>query len=90
MCMIYTFYLNIKQRDNVSVLWCEAFSYHTVHGKVIVLCLKLHRVGVTGSNLCVAVQKQTFVVCNPVKHLQENIQEKKKIQSFFMAEITDK
>lgn len=32
----------------------------------------------TGSYFCVAVQKQTFVVCDPVKHLQENITEKKK------------
>lgn len=62
----------------MSVLRHEVVSYHTVHGKVIVLCLKLHRVGVTGSNLCVAVQKQTFVVSNPVKHLQENIKGKKK------------
>lgn len=27
----------------------------------------------TGSDLSVAVQEQTFVVCNPVKHLQQNI-----------------
>lgn len=33
--------------------------------------------GMTGSYFCVAVQKQTFVVCDPVKHLQENITEKK-------------
>lgn len=77
MCMIDEFYLNIEQTDNESVQWSGACSYHTVHGEVIVLCLKLHRVGVTGSNLCVAVQKQTFVVCDPVKHLQENIKEKK-------------
>ena len=77
MCMIYEFYLNIEQTDNMSVLWSEACSYHTVHGKVIVLCLKLHRMGMTGSDLCVAVQKQTFVVCDPVKHLQESIKEKK-------------
>lgn len=46
-------------------------SYHTVHSKVVVLRLKLHCVRVAGPNLSVAVQKQTFVVCDPVKHLQE-------------------
>lgn len=59
----------------------EACPYHAVHGKVIVLCLKFHRVGVTGSNLCVAVQKQTFVVCDPVKHLHENIKERRKFNN---------
>lgn len=78
MRMIYKFYLNIEQIVNVSVVWSEACSYHTVHGKVIVLCLKLHCMRVTGSDLRVAVQKQTFVVCDPIKHLQENIKERKK------------
>lgn len=78
---IYKFYLNIEQIVNVSVVWSEACSYHTVHGKVIVLRLKLHCMRVTGSDLRVAVQKQTFVVCDPIKHLQENIKEKKKKKS---------
>lgn len=46
-------------------------SYHAVHGKVVVLRLQLHRVGVAGSDLSVAVQKQALVVCDPVKHLPE-------------------
>lgn len=46
-------------------------SYHTVHGKVVVLCLKLHCVRMAGPNLSVAVQKQALVVCDPVKHLPE-------------------
>lgn len=36
---------------------------------MIVLRLKLHGVRVAAPNLCVAVQKQAFVVCDPVKHL---------------------
>lgn len=46
-------------------------SYHTVHSKVVVLCLKLHRMRMAGPNLGVAVQKQALVVCDPVKHLPE-------------------
>lgn len=67
-----------KQAAHLCCLCREACSYHTVHGKVIVLCLKFHRVGVTGSNLCVVVEKQTFVVCDPVKHLHENIEGRRK------------
>lgn len=46
-------------------------SYHAVHSKVVVLCLKLHGVRMAGPNLGVAVQKQALVVCDPVKHLPE-------------------
>lgn len=46
-------------------------SYHTVHCKVVVLCLKLHRMRMAGPNLRVAVQKQALVVRDPVKHLPE-------------------
>lgn len=76
MCVTSEFCL-YKEQIHVSVLSSEVCSYHTVHGKVIVLCLKFHSMGMTGSYFCVGVQKQTFVVCDPVKHLQENITEKK-------------
>lgn len=70
-----------KQAAYLCCLYREVCSYHAVHGKVIVLCLKFHRVGVTGSNLCIAVQKQTFVVCDPVKHLHKNIKEIRKFNN---------
>lgn len=85
MCVTSEFCL-YKEQIHVSVLSREVCSYHTVHGKVIVLCLKFHSMGMTGSYFCVAVQKQTFVVCDPVKHLQENITEKKNY-SFVMEQI---
>lgn len=46
------------------------FSYHAVHGKVIVLGLKIHGMRVIVTNLSVAGQKQTFIVHDPVEHLQ--------------------
>lgn len=46
-------------------------SYHAVHGEVVVLRLQLHRVGMAGPDLSVAVQKQALVVCDPVEHLPE-------------------
>lgn len=45
-------------------------SYHAVHGKVVVLGLELHGVGVVVANFCVACQEQTLVVHDPVKHLK--------------------
>lgn len=45
-------------------------SYHAVHGKVVVLGLQLHGVGVVVANFCVACQEQTLIVHDPVKHLK--------------------
>lgn len=50
-------------------LWDLTAAYHTVHGKMIVLRLKFHGMRVAGPDLRVAVQKQAFVVSDPVKHL---------------------
>ena len=45
------------------------YSYHTVHGKVVVLGLQLPGMLVVPSYLCVAGQEQALVVHDPVKHL---------------------
>lgn len=58
--------LKYSPRQHTSVL---TESYHTVHSKVVVLCLKLHCMRMAGPDLSVAVQKQALVVCDPVKHL---------------------
>lgn len=50
---------------------CVCESYHAVHSKVVVLGLQLDSVGVVVANLCVACQKQTLVVQDPVKHLRQ-------------------
>lgn len=47
-------------------------SHHAVHGKVVVLGLQLHGVGVVVADLSVSSQKQPFVVHDPVKHLQRH------------------
>lgn len=46
-------------------------SYHAVHGKVVVLGLQLHSVGVVVADLRVACQEQTLVVHDPVEHLRQ-------------------
>lgn len=45
-------------------------THHGVHGEVVVLRLKVHSVLVAHANLSVALQKQLFIVTDPVEHLQ--------------------
>lgn len=50
----------------VSCKW----THHGVHGKVVVLRLKVHSMLVVHADLSVALQEQLLIVTDPVEHLQ--------------------
>lgn len=55
-------------RDESVCLW--KWTNHGVHGKVVVLRLKVYSVLVAHTDLSVALQEQLFIVTDPVEHLQ--------------------